>query len=162
MDHIDKLIKQWENERPELDLAPMALLGRLTRLSYFFRQAMEKTFAEFDLNPAGFDVLATLRRSGEPYTLCPKDLLNSTLVTSGTMTNRIEQLQKAGFITRQRSQTDKRSYLISLTPKGLSTINQAVEKHVITQKRLIDTLSKDDYQQFDTLLKKMLVPFEEN
>ncbi len=76
MDKVDKIITQWNKERPDLDVASMALIGRFKRITQFFSLEMSKTFSEYGLNPANFDVLATLRRSGSPYALSPNDLMD--------------------------------------------------------------------------------------
>jgi DNA-binding MarR family transcriptional regulator len=121
---------------------------------------MEGTFARFGLNAANFDVLATLRRSGEPYTLSPGDLMETKMVTSGTMTNRIDQLEKVGLVARTQNPNDGRSSLIALTPKGYALIDEAVTAHVETQTRLISMLSEDERGSLDGLLRTYLDRFE--
>lgn len=103
MDQVDKILSQWHRERPDLDVAPMGTLGRIKQLNQHLMRGMEKTWAAYGLNGASFDVLATLRRSGPPYALSPGELMESTMVTSGTMTNRIDQLQKTGLINRVKN-----------------------------------------------------------
>ena len=100
MDKVDKIIKQWNKECPDLDVTSMALIGRFKKITQHLSLEMTKTFTENGLNAANFDVLATLRRSGPPYALSPNDLISSTMVTSGTTTNRIDQLTKAGLVER--------------------------------------------------------------
>lgn len=160
MDHVDRVAAQWRKERPDLDVAPMALIGRIKRLSLRLTREMEKTWAEYGLNGASFDVLATLRRAGPPYALSPGDLLAWTMVTSGTMTNRIDQLQKAGLVERRQSPEDGRSFLISLTDEGFRVIDAAVEAHVATQAKLVSGLSKAERRQLDALLRSFLLDFE--
>ena len=106
MDHVDKTLAQWRRERPDLEVSPMGLIGRVKRLMLCLSREMEKTWAENGLSTAGFDVLATLRRSGPPFTLSPGDLIASTMVTSGTMTNRIDQLEKVGFVEHVQNPED--------------------------------------------------------
>jgi DNA-binding MarR family transcriptional regulator len=161
MDRVDDIIAQWNRERPDLDVAPMALLGRLKRLSLHLSRETEKTFAAHGLNAATFDVLATLRRSGPPYGLPPGDLLATMMVTSGTMTNRIDQLEKSGLVKRVKNPQDARSVIISLTRKGLAVIDAAVTDHVATQARLTAALSKKDRAALDALLKKFLAAYED-
>ena len=153
MDHVDKILAQWRQERPDLDVAPMGLIGRVKRLGLCLSREMEKTWAEFGLNAASFDVLATLRRSGAPFSLSPSDLIASTMVTSGTMTNRIDQLEKAGFVARQQSPEDRRSFQITLTDKGFAVIEEAVAAHVRTQEKLVSGLKPEDRRALDGLLK---------
>lgn len=160
MDHVDRILAQWRQERPDLELAPMALIGRIKRLSLYLSREMEKTWAKYDLNAASFDVLATLRRSGPSFALSPGDLMASTMVTSGTMTNRIDQLEKAGLVERRQSPDDRRSFLISLTDEGFRVIDAAVSDHVKTQEKLVSGLAARDRRQLDTLLKVFLADFE--
>jgi DNA-binding MarR family transcriptional regulator len=160
MDKVDKIIEQWNKARPDLNVRSMSLIGRFKRISQHLNNEMAKTFADHGLNPAGFDVLATLRRSGEPYALSPNDLLATMMVTSGTMTNRIEQLSKAGLVKRLQNPHDARSVIISLTKKGLSIIDSAVTAHVATQDRLTSGLSLDEQDTLNSLLKKFLETFE--
>src|SRR3954470_5938087 len=144
MDHVHEILAQWRKERPDLDTSPMATTGRVKRLGHFFTREMERTWAKFGLRQASFDVLATLRRSGPPYTLSPGELVTSTMVTSGTMTNRIDQLEKAGLVIRTQKEHDKRSFEVALTPKGLALIDKAVEKHVKTLHRLTGGISRQE------------------
>ncbi|MFT4001268.1 MAG: MarR family transcriptional regulator [Rhizobium sp.] len=160
MDRIDNILEQWRRERPDLDTAAMGLFGRMRNLTLHLSREMEKTFARFDLNSANFDMLATLRRSGEPYALSPGDLMATMMVTSGTMTNRIDQLEKAGLVTRSQNPNDGRSFLISLTPKGFELIDAAVTAHVETQARLVAALSEEERAALNGLLRNYLASFE--
>ena len=160
MDRIDKILAQWRRERPDLDTTAMGLLGRMRNLALHLSREMEKTFGRFGLNSANFDMLATLRRSGEPYTLSPSDLMETMMVSSGTMTNRIDQLERAGLVARSQNPDDGRSFLISLTPKGFELIDAAVTAHVETQKRLISTLSEGERKALDRVLRNYLADFE--
>ncbi len=156
MDHVDQILAQWHQERPDLDVDAMGTLGRIQRLSRHILREMEDTFSQFGLNRASFDVLATLRRLGPPYALSPGDLMAWTMVTSGTMTHRIDQLEKAGLVERIRNPQDGRGFLISLTPRGLEIINEAVTAHVQTQARLVAGLTKKQRAQMDELLRVFL------
>lgn len=106
MDHIDRILTQWRQERPDLQVAPMGTIGRIKQLNQQLMRGMEQTWSAHGLNGASFDVLATLRRSGSPYALSPGDLMASTMVTSGTMTHRIDQLVKAELVERVRNPDD--------------------------------------------------------
>lgn len=160
MDHVDKILEQWHRERPDLALAPMGTIGRVKRLNQHLMQGMGKTWAAHELNAASFDVLATLRRAGSPYALSPGDLMASTMVTSGTMTHRVDQLEKAGLVERVRNPDDGRSFLVSLSKKGGEVIDAAVTDHVSTQAKLVSSLSDDERTQLDDLLKRFLKGFE--
>lgn len=160
MDRIDKITKQWQRERPDLDISPMGLIGRLGNVTLHLSREMEKVFSQFGLNTSSFDVLATLRRSGEPYTLSPGEMLSTLMVTSGTMTNRIDQLEKAGWVIRKVNPEDGRGFLVSLTPQGLELINQVIEVHTENQKRLVSGLSQQEQQTLNQLLKVFLNSLE--
>lgn len=155
-DDIDRIVAQWNRERPELDVTPMALIGRLGRLREKILREQEKVFARFGLNTAGFDVLATLRRQGAPYALSPGALMDSMMITSGTVTNRIDQLQKAGLVSREPNPDDRRSMIVALTPKGLRLIDEAVAAHVENQHRIVTPLSTKERAALDALLSQFL------
>ena len=155
-DDIDRIVAHWNRERPELDVSPMALIGRLGRLRENIAREQDKVFARFGLNSAGFDVLATLRRHGAPYALSPGALMDSMMITSGTVTNRIDQLEKAGFVSREVNPEDRRSMIVALTPQGLMLIDEAVTAHVENQHRLVAHLSAEERAAFDDLARTFL------
>ena len=155
MDHVDRIITQWNKARPDLDVGPMETIGRLSRLTVQLRREMEKTWKAYGLNPASFDVLATLRRSGKPEGLSPGELLDLTMVTSGTMTNRIDQLVKAGLVERASNPNDKRRFLIRLTKTGFLKIEKAITQHVEMQHQLVEGLSPVQLDDLNGLLKAL-------
>jgi len=157
---IDKIKAQWARQRPDLDTEPMVLIGRITRLSAHLSEEMGKTFARHGLNGPSFDMLATLLRSGPPHALSPNQLLETMMVTSGTMTNRIDQLEKDDLVTRVRNPDDKRSVLVRLTGKGQKIIDAAVTDHVETQKKLVAGLSGEERGNLNALLRTYLTTFE--
>ncbi|MBB2718645.1 UNVERIFIED_ORG: DNA-binding MarR family transcriptional regulator [Rhizobium etli] len=159
-DHVDRILAQWRRERPDLDVEPMGILGRLKRLGTHLSREVETVLMQHGLSTSAFNVLATLRRSGAPHRLSPGELLKMTMVSSGTMTNRIDQLEKAGFVERILNPDDRRSVLIALTEKGLATVEEAVGAHVANQQRLTRNLTAEDKAEFDRLLKKFLSDFE--
>lgn len=138
----------------------MGVIGRVTRIARRLDHGMGRTFRAHGLNPSSFDVLATLRRAGAPYELSPGDLLATSMVTSGTMTNRIDQLEEAGFVERSENPSDGRSVLIGLTDAGLSVIEDALSDHVATQARLTSGLSEAELSRLDRLLRRFLVALE--
>ncbi len=156
MDEIDKIKAQWAQQRPDLDTDPMALIGRLMRVSQHLSQEMAENFAKFGLTSAGFDVLATLLRSGPPHALSPNQLLSTMMITSGTMTNRIDQLEKLALVKRIKSKEDRRSVLIALTDKGYTIVNDAVTAHVETQTRLVAVMSEKDKSSLNQVLRLYL------
>ncbi|POO56822.1 MarR family winged helix-turn-helix transcriptional regulator [Agrobacterium rosae] len=159
-DHVDRILAQWAKERPDLDVEPMGIMGRLHRLSTHLGREVEAVLLQHGLSSSAFDVLATLRRAGEPYRLSPGELLAMTMVSSGTMTNRIDQLEKAGLVERTNNPEDRRSVLIALTDKGFATVDEAVTAHVENQHRLMAAVSEDDRREFNRLLKVFLADLE--
>lgn len=160
MDGVDKIVAQWNRERPELDVEPMALIGRVMRIASHLSKGMGETLATYDLNGASFDLLATLRRSGAPYALSPTDLMTTMMITSGTMTNRIDQLVKRNFVERVANENDGRGFLIKLTGEGFDLIDEVVGAHVKTQTRLVSGFSKADQKTMNQLLSKLLQDYE--
>ena len=160
MDHVADILKQWRSERPDLDVAPMGVIGRLKRLHDHLTRGLDKVYATNGLNAASFDVLATLRRSGAPFSLSPTDLMDRTMVTSGTMTNRIDRLEQAGWVKRHRNPKDGRGMVVTLTDKGFELIDRVIADHVANQHRLIEALSPKDQQALDQLLADWLCAFE--
>ncbi|MTC61077.1 MarR family transcriptional regulator [Providencia rustigianii] len=160
MDRIDKITQQWERERPDLDISAMGLIGRLGNVAHHLTREMEKVFTQFGLNRSSFDVLATLRRAGSPYTLTPSELLATLMVTSGTMTNRIDQLEKVGYVARHTNPDDGRGFLVSLTPEGLDLIDRVVTAHTQNQARLVAALSEEEQQALNQLLRGFLTSLE--
>jgi DNA-binding MarR family transcriptional regulator len=161
MDHVDKILQQWAKQRPDLDLFAMGVIGRMSRLSIHLRQAIDKNLAQHGLNSASFDILATLRRSGAPYCLSPGALLETSMITSGTMTNRIDQLEKLGLAHRKQNPEDGRGFLVCLTPKGLALVDEAVTTHLATEQKLLGGLSGDERLVLNGLLKAWLTSFEQ-
>lgn len=162
MDQVDRILAQWRTERPDLDVGPMGTLGRMSRLFRHLQEELDKVYLEYGLSQASFDVLATLRRAGEPYALSPSMLIEWTMVTSGTMTNRVDRLEAAGLVERRRNPDDRRGFLVGLTEQGRVLIDEAVTAHVANQHRLTAALTAEERQAFDVLVAKWLSAFEEN
>ncbi|MDF1665910.1 MAG: MarR family transcriptional regulator [Planctomycetota bacterium] len=160
MDAVDEILQPWRRERPDLDVRAMGVIGRLKRVHGVLNRETSKTFAAYGLNPASFDVLATLRRSGAPYSLVPGELLRTMMVTSGTMTHRIDQLVKARLVQRERHPEDGRSVVITLTASGLELIDRVMGDHVETQNRLLSRLTVDQGTELNGLLTKLLRSFD--
>lgn len=159
MDAIDRILTQWHLARPDLDVSAMGPVSRLNRLALQFSRKMGNTFAEHGLNAAGFDVLATLRRS-PPHALSAGELMSAMMITSGTMTNRIDQLAKAGLVCRTADPDDARKAVIKLTEQGFELIDKALADHVVTQKALVSPLDANELDQLNKLLRKLLAPTE--
>lgn len=159
-DAVDQILAQWNRERPDLDVSAMGPLGRLARLRTHLSREIDASLAAHGLNSSTFDVLATLRRSGEPFRLSPSDLMATMMVTSGTMTNRIDQLEKQGLVKRLPNPDDRRGLIVALTPKGRSLVDEAVTAHVANQERLMAALTAEERQAIDMLLRRHLAAFE--
>lgn len=160
MSHVDAILEQWRHERPDLDVISMGLIGRFKRIGRILEQEMEVVFSRHGLNLPSFDVLATLRRAGPPHRLSPGDLMANTMVTSGTMTNRIDQLVKNGLVERIPNPDDGRSFLIALTKKGFKIIDAAVNDHVANLDRLTTGLSESEFKRLNRLLARYLDELE--
>lgn len=162
MDHVDKVLNQWRQERPDLDVGPMGVIGRIKRLHDVLSKGLTQVYASYGLNAASFDVLATLRRSGAPYQLSPSALINWTMVTSGTMTNRIDRLEAQGLVERRVNPEDGRGSVVGLTQAGFALIDRIISEHVDNQHRLIAGLTPDQQAQIDEVLTVWLAALGES
>ena len=156
-DHVDMILDQWRQAMPELDPSPMAVIGRMGRISKLMSDEVVQLLTTFDLNMGEFDVLATLRRSGKPYRLTPGQLLQTLMLTSGAMTNRLDKLEQRELIQRQPDPDDRRAVQVQLTDSGLELINRAVVAHVENENRMLTALTDTEQQQLADLLKKLLL-----
>mgnify|MGYP000093997939 CR=1 FL=1 len=159
-DAVDALIAQWNRERPDLDVTPMATIGRLKRCSALVQRRLDATFSQFGMSSWEFDVLATLRRSGEPYCLAPTTLFSMLMITSGTMTHRMQQLEKHGLVERISNPEDARSKLVKLTDKGFELIDQAVTAHVENEHRILAALNAEQHQDLNQSLTRLMAILE--
>jgi len=159
-DAVDVILEQWQRERPDLDCSPMGPIGRLKRCTALLEQRLELTFAEFELSMWEFDMLATLRRAGEPYSLSPTELFSTLMVTSGTMTHRLKRLEARGLISRQVNANDARSMLVQLTQNGVALIDRAVEKHVKNERQILSGISDITLEKLDRNLAELLQSLE--
>ncbi|HEV7309130.1 MarR family transcriptional regulator [Ensifer sp.] len=159
-DHVDRLRAQWDRELPDLDTEPMTILGRAYRLSNLVRPSIEETFSSFGLDRGEFDVISTLRRSGPPYRLTPTDLYTLLMISSGGLTHRLDRLQKAGLIRRERSTSDGRSSVVGLTEQGVALAEAAFRADMASEARYLDGLDPEERAALATLLKKLLVSLE--
>ncbi|UWX96879.1 MarR family transcriptional regulator [Arthrobacter zhaoxinii] len=154
-DHVGMVLGQWAAERPDLDVSPMAVVGRLSRVSRRFDEQLAATFAQHGLDAASFDVLATLRRSGEPYTLSPKELTASSMVTSSAIAQRLNRLEAQGYVLRSPSSSDRRGKQVTLTDAGRAAVDAALPDHVATEHRLLDGLDGGEREVLAALLAKL-------
>jgi len=159
-DHVDRLRQQWANELPDLDTEPMTILGRAYRLTNLVRPSIEETFASFGLDRGEFDVIATLRRSGVPYRLTPTELYTSLMISSGGLTHRLDRLQKAGLVVRERSADDGRSVVVGLTKEGARLAETAFRADMASESFHLAGLSPKDRVDLASLLCKLLISLE--
>jgi DNA-binding MarR family transcriptional regulator len=159
-DEVSRIVAEWRKERPELDVSALEVLSRVTRLARHLDRARKSAFAKHGLEAWSFDVLAGLRRTGKPYELSPGQLLQQTLVTSGTMTNRIDRLQELGFVERRPEPNDGRGILVRLTPTGKEVVDSALDDLLASEEKLLAKLSKAERQQLAQLLCTVLLPFD--
>lgn len=159
-DYVHQILQQWERERPDLDVSPMGVIGRLSRLTRHLERSIEETFQRHGLGVGGFDVLAALRRSGKPYRLSPTELYNSLLISSGAMTNRIDRLEELGLVERAPDPHDRRSVSVALTPKGREVVDRVLTDHIAKEHDLLSGLTPKEQKQLAGLLRKLLIQFD--
>lgn len=155
-DDIDRVVAQWRRERPDLDISPLALLGRLFRAAQLADRALAEGTARHGLRPGWFDLLAALRRAGPPYELNPTDLMEATMLSSGGITKRLDRLTAAGLVERRPDPDDRRGTLVRLTRKGRHLIDRALAEHVADEERLLQPLRPGDRRALDDLLRRLL------
>ena len=158
-DEVDELVEAWGRERADLDLTPVAVFSRITRLARHLDRARRTAFTEHDVELWEFDVLAALRRAGTPYELSPGRLLRETMVTSGTMTNRVDRLAARGLVERLPDPRDRRGVLVRLTREGRERVDGAFTALVAAERDLLAALGEEDSTELAELLRRLLVPF---
>jgi DNA-binding MarR family transcriptional regulator len=158
---VDRIVDDWSRERPDVDFAPMHVLSRVGRLAKHLDRARRQAFAASGLEPWEFDVLAALRRAGAPYQLSPKALLQQTLVSSGTMTNRIDRLVERRLVERRTDPHDGRGVLVVMTGRGTEAVDDAISELLAGEAELLEGLSKGDQERLAALLRKLSLDFDE-
>ncbi|GGI48480.1 DNA-binding MarR family transcriptional regulator [Agromyces flavus] len=159
-DHVARIMSEWRRERPDLDVSPQGVIGRLHRLANALTEELVAVYGRFGLAEGEFDVLATLRRAGAPYERTPGDLAASTMVTSGAMTKRIDRLEQRGLVTRRASDTDGRGRVIALTPEGRRLIDEVMTAHIANEHRLLGAIDDRDRRALENALTRWLAAFE--
>ncbi len=162
LDQVDMILFQWEEERPDLDPSPLAILTRVARLAKHITNSLKETLAPFGLDSWSFDVLSALRRQGEPFAMTPTELRRATILTSGAMTNRIDRLEVRGLVERGADPSDRRGIQVYLTAQGLELIDEAVVARLDSAEQLVSRLNTHERDQLAGLLRKLLLatPFE--
>jgi len=159
-DQVDRIQAQWARARPDLDVGPQGVIGRLHRLANHLTAQLCVVYERFGLSEGEFDVLAALRRAGEPFELAPGALAEHTMVTTGAMTKRLDRLERNGLVTRRRSADDGRGRVVGLTAAGRALIDRAFTEHMRNERRLLDELSPEDAKLLEALLRNWLARFE--
>ena len=155
-DEVDALLDAWRRERPDLDVAPMEVLSRISRLAHHLDRRRAAAFSAHGLESWEFDVLAALRRSGKPYQLTPGQLLRETLVTSGTMTNRVDRLAARGLVHRNDHPGDRRGVLVRLTDQGRQTVDAALADLLDAERAMLGGLTDAERSQLVEVLRQLL------
>ncbi|MFJ7203033.1 MarR family winged helix-turn-helix transcriptional regulator [Streptomyces sp. NPDC098789] len=154
-DAVDAIAAQWNAVRPDLDVTPMAVFGRIYRISKAMGDAMDRTYARYGISRGEFDVVATLRRSGEPYTLSPRQLSATLMLTTGGMTGRLDKLEKAGLLRRSPDPHDRRGLQVTVTERGLALIDEAVTAGLEVQRAGLEGLDEEEVTLLIALLRKL-------
>jgi DNA-binding MarR family transcriptional regulator len=154
-DHVDRIVEQWQRERPDLDPGPIRVVGRISRLSRSVDRQLRTVFDRHHLEAWEYDVLASLRRSGPPYELSAGDLLNALMITSGAVTNRIDRLERRGLVRRAKRDEDKRYVLVQLTDAGRTLVDETLPEHLQNERSILEPLSPEEQVQLEGLLRRL-------
>jgi DNA-binding MarR family transcriptional regulator len=160
-DHLDAILAQWRRERPDLDVRPLGVLGRLFRVANLADAELSRGLSDYGLQPGWFDLLAALRRAGRPYALNPTELMRTTMLSSGGMTKRLDRMAEAGLVQRRPDPKDRRGTLVGLTAQGRSVVDDAIVTHLANESRLLRSLSPTERRTLDRLLRALLADLDE-
>ena len=160
-DEVDRIVSSWNRERPDLDFSPLEVLSRVGRLAKLLERARKNAFTKSKIEAWEFDVLAALRREGHPYQLSPKALLQQTLVSSGTMTNRIDRLVERDFVRRLEDPNDGRGVLVEMTPAGVTRVDAAITRLVDAEAVLLSSLNKSEQKKLAESLRRLSIDVDE-
>jgi len=156
-DALDGIVAEWRRERPDLDVRAKQMTGRIIRLASIFQQAYVDIFGPLGLNEGDYGVLAPLRRAGEPFTLSPTALADHRMMTTGGMTKALDRLESKGLVERLPNPADRRGSLVRLTEAGRTVVDEAMNRHVVTERRLVSNLDDAEQAQLTSLLRKLLI-----
>lgn len=159
-DEVDRLVAAWRRERPDMDVSPMHVLSRISRLAHHLDRARNQAFASHHLTASEFDVLSALRRAGTPYQLSPGQLVHETLVTSGTMTNRVDRLVARGLVERSPDPADRRGIQVRLSAAGRTAVDGALDALLTHEKDLLAALTVEQAATLAAALRTLSLPFD--
>jgi DNA-binding MarR family transcriptional regulator len=159
-DIVDRVLRAWRHERPDLDSSAKEVTGRVVRLNGLFHRSFQADFALEGIDEGGFAVLAALRRAGKPYGLTPTELNRELLISSGGVTHLIDRLVRCGLVTRRAGAADRRCVLVYLTPAGRKVADRAMTLHATTERRLVNGLTPPERTQLADLLRKLLLSID--
>ena len=156
-DAVDRITTQWNTVRPDVDVSPINVIGRISRLSRLVDRRLAENFVRYDIENWMYDVLATLRRSGEPYELAAGELVRQTMVTTGAITNRIDRLEQRGLVERTRNADDRRKVIVRLTTQGLDIVDDIVLTHMATEREILAALTPRQQSDLAKYLRTALL-----
>ncbi len=159
-DEVDRIVEEWSAARPDLNFDPLHVLSRVTRIAKHFNRIRQNAFSRSELESWEFDVLAALRREGHPFALSPKRLVSATMVSSGTMTNRIDRMVERGLVTRLTDPNDGRGILVKMTTAGLTRVDAAITRLVDAEEALLGGLTSTEQARLGALLRKLRNSFD--
>ncbi|PQZ93682.1 MarR family transcriptional regulator [Arthrobacter sp. MYb227] len=154
-DQVDRILEQWHREKPELDVSPMAVIGRLSRAALSIESRLAGTFAEHGLDTSSFDVLATLLRNGTPYRLTPAELARESMISTSAVAQRLNKMEARGLVTRESNPNDGRGTLVSLSRVGKELIEKALPDHLETERAILSPLSSEEQATLALLLSRI-------
>lgn len=154
-DAVDRIIAQWHREMPDLELESMALFGRVHRVSRKLGARLDRLRSQQGLGPSEFDVLAAIRRSGPPFTLSPKEISGTLMLSSGGLTGRLDKLEAAGYIERLPDPADRRGLKVRMTARGGEVIEEAVRTGLELQEQALESFTAEERRQLGELLRKL-------
>jgi DNA-binding MarR family transcriptional regulator len=160
-DHLDVIVAQWRRERPDLDVRPLGVLGRLFRAAHLADAELSRGLSDYALQPGWFDLLAALRRAGRPYELNPTELMRTTMLSSGGMTKRLDRMSEAGLVERRPDPKDRRGTLVGLTKRGRTVVDDAIVTHLANESRLLQSLSATERRTLDRILRALLADLDQ-
>jgi DNA-binding MarR family transcriptional regulator len=159
-DDVDRIVAAWRRERPTLDVSPLEVLSRISRLARRLDQARRRAFSRHHLQGWEFDVLSALRRAGRPYRLSPGQLVTETMVTSGTMTNRVDRLERRGLVQRSPDPSDRRGVIVALTTAGRTVVDAALSDLLERERELLADLTEGERERLAGMLRRLNSPLE--